>query len=123
VIAPHPLLADVFPDLAAEIAAGLRALAEPAEIATSVAGLRVVDRCRCGVRSCATFYTEPRPKGAYGPGHRNLVLDPRRGMLILDIVEDRIVCVEVLDRPELGELLDSALPRARSRRRANVSSR
>jgi hypothetical protein len=110
VIAPHPLLVDVFPELAAEIADGLRTLAEPESIATSVAGLRIVDRCRCGVRSCATFYTEPRPKGAYGPGHRNVMLDPRRGMLILDVVDDRIVCVEALDLADLAKRLRAAVP-------------
>ncbi len=109
-VAPHPLLADFFPDLAAEIAHGLRSLAEPESIATSVAGLRIVDRCRCGVRSCATFYTEPRPKSSYGSGHRNVMLNPRRGMLILDVVDDRIVCVEVLDRPALAKCLRTAVP-------------
>jgi hypothetical protein len=33
---------------------------------------------------CATFYTLPKPKGYFGPSHRNAVLTPEEGMLILD---------------------------------------
>ena len=50
---------------------------------------------------CQSFYTAPRPDAGYGPGHRNVCLDPRRGMLVLDVVDGRIMFVEVLDYPPL----------------------
>lgn len=93
----RPLLAEVFPELAAELQQRLSATGEPA-LAESVPRLRVVDRCRCGDDFCATLYTASRPKGAYGPSHRNIDLAPDHGMIILDVVEERIACIEVLFR-------------------------
>ncbi len=64
--------------------------------------LRVVARCGCGDDFCQSFYTAPKPDGAYGPGHRNVLLDPPwSGMLILDVVDGLIAYVEVLDRDPL----------------------
>ncbi len=40
------------------------------------------------------FYMVPRPKGRWGPNHRTLGLRP--GTLHIDVVSDKIVCVEVL---------------------------
>jgi hypothetical protein len=45
-----------------------------------------------------------------GPGHSNLVLDTTSGMVVLDVVDNAIVAVEVLDRPDVKELLDRYLP-------------
>jgi hypothetical protein len=51
---------------------------------------------------CQSFYTQPPPAGAYGPGHRCVALSPHRpGMLVLDVVDDLIMFVEVIDRPPL----------------------
>jgi hypothetical protein len=91
------LLSDVFPELANELRQRLIAVGEPA-LAESVARLRLIDRCRCGDDFCATFYTAPPPRGAYGPSHRNIDLDPDDGMIILDVVDEQIACVEVLYR-------------------------
>jgi hypothetical protein len=104
----HPLLQEAVPELAAE----LRTLLEKDEpqLAQQVASLRIVDRCRCGEDSCATFYTVPQPKGAWGAGHENILLDAERGYLILDLVDRRIVCVEVLDRDEFRLKLLNLLP-------------
>jgi len=44
-----------------------------------------------------------------GPGHRNVVLAPNEGMLIFDAVADEIACIEVLDRPDVGEKLVAVL--------------
>jgi len=38
--------------------------------------------------------------------HRNLVLPVQDFDLILDVVDQQIVCVEILDRPDLKLLLD-----------------
>ncbi len=80
------------------------------ELAAQVASLQIVDRCRCGDDFCATFYTQPIPLGSYGPNLRNVPLTPQKGWLILDVVDDRISCVEVLYRDEIKSVLEAAVP-------------
>ena len=72
--------------------------------------MRICDRCRCGDDICGTFYTQPKPNGGFGPGHRNVRLMPEEGMLILDVVSGEIACLEVLDRKDVREKLDAVLP-------------
>jgi hypothetical protein len=104
------LLTEALPAFATELRQLLEAQGE-LELAAQVSGLVILDRCRCGDDFCATFYTQPKPKGAYGPGHRNVALTPEEGMLILDVVGGKIVCVEVLYRDEVRQKLDAVLPR------------
>jgi hypothetical protein len=59
---------------------------------------------------CATFYTQPKPKGAYGPGHDSMDLDAEEGMIIVDIVDGNIACVEVLHRDEIRDRLLDIFP-------------
>jgi hypothetical protein len=63
--------------------------------------LTIVERCRCGDDFCASFYTQPKPKESYGPGHDSMELEPTEGMLILDIVDGRIAHVEILHRNDI----------------------
>jgi len=72
--------------------------------------LMILDRCRCGDDICATFYTQPRPKDGFGPGHRTAVLAPEEGMLLVDVVAEGIACVEVLDRKDVRQKLQVVLP-------------
>ena len=98
-------LVEEFPELASELSELLDRAGEE-ELAATVAGLKVLDRCRCGDDFCATMYTAPRPHGAWGKGHRNVALDPKTGFLILDVLHERIVEIEVLYRDEVrGHLL------------------
>ncbi|MBN8733644.1 MAG: hypothetical protein J0L64_24130 [Acidobacteria bacterium] len=97
------------PELAAELRALLLA-SDDSHLAGQVEHLRVIDRCRCGDSFCATLYTAPIPEGSYGPTHRNVVLDPAAGMIVLDVVEERIVCVEILYRDELRSQILHLLP-------------
>jgi hypothetical protein len=103
------LVKDVFPLLSEELVQLLRDAGE-ADLASQVSGLSIVDRCRCGDDFCGSFYTQPKPKGAYGPGHRNIGLPPAKGMLILDIVDGVIANVEVLYRNDIREKLLAILP-------------
>lgn len=104
------LLTDVLPALAVELQELLIQKGEP-DLAAQVPSLKIHERCRCGDDiCCATFYTQPKPNGGFGPGHRNVVLAPDEGMVILDVVGDQIACVEVLDRPEIREKLLAVLP-------------
>lgn len=71
---------------------------------------QIFERCSCGDNFCATFYAQPKPEGAYGPGHRNVVLAPDDGTIILDVVDDTIACIEVLDREDVRKKLLAAFP-------------
>jgi len=71
--------------------------------------LEVFDKCRCGDGFCAMFYTAPKPNGSWGSSHYNIELSPEKGMMILDVVGERIVAVEILDRPDIKFLVDSAI--------------
>jgi hypothetical protein len=103
------LLTEILPVLADELELLLKKSGEP-ELAAQVPQLAIVDRCRCGDDFCASFYTEPKPEGTYGAGHRCMELEPAKGMLILDVVAGAIVHVEVLYRDEIRKQLIAALP-------------
>ena len=103
------LLVEYFPELATELETLLRAEEEPA-LADQVSSLRIIDRCRCGDDFCATFYTVPKPTGPWGVNHRNVALTPKSGDLILDVVDNKITCVEVLFRNDIRDKLLSLLP-------------
>jgi len=92
---------DQWPTLAGQLRRALLTDQETT-LAASIDSLTVVALCPCGDDFCQSFYTAPKPDGAYGPGHRNVLLDPPwAGYLILDVVEDEIVFVEVLYRTPL----------------------
>ena len=103
------LLTDTLPAFATELRQLLEGRGE-SELAAQLPRLMIFDRCRCGDDFCATFYTQPKPDGAYGPGHRNVRLMPSEGTVILDIVGGKIACVEVLDRADVQKKLLSVLP-------------
>jgi hypothetical protein len=103
------LLTEALPDFAAELQQPLIEQGEP-ELAAQVPGLVILGRCRCGDDFCATFYTQPKPEDSCGPGHRNVTLTPDSGMVILDVVDGEIACVEVLDRKDVRQKLDAVLP-------------
>ncbi|MFE1853139.1 hypothetical protein [Streptomyces sp. NPDC059489] len=97
----HPLVREVFPDLIAELTALLEDEGER-ELAICAWDLRLVDVCGCGDDFCQSIRTADHPRGQpYGPGHRCVPLSPSKGMLILDIVEGRIMYIEILDRPPM----------------------
>ena len=105
----RPLLSDTLPAFATELQRLLIEKGE-SELAAQVPRLAILERCDCGDDFCATFYTLPKPKGAYGPGHRNVRLMPDEGMLILDVVAGEIACVELLDRKDARQKLDEVFP-------------
>ena len=105
----HNRLVDVLPSFAAEIEA-LLMKANELELRAQVPEQKIWDRCGCEDSFCASFYTQPKPHGAYGPGHRNVVLEPEDGMLILDVVYGRIMQVEALYRDDIRKVLRSFFP-------------
>ena len=98
------LLVEMFPELSSELRQLLLDQGE-SELAAQVPELTVIERCRCGDGFCGMFYVLPKPRGAYGPEHRNVALTPMNGMLILDVVADKIAAVEVLYRDEIRQRL------------------
>lgn len=93
---------EVYPELVAELARLLEAEGER-HLAICAHDLRLVAPCGCKDDFCQSIRTAEHPEGTpYGPGHRNVILDPEEGMLILDVVDERIVYVEVLNRPPMA---------------------
>jgi hypothetical protein len=105
----HLIVAEVFPEFAAELEGLLQAEGEEA-LAKQVAALRIVERCQCGDDFCSTIYTTPKPKGAWGPNHRNVLPEAKSGMIILDVVDDKIAEIEILNRDEIREKLNRVVP-------------
>jgi hypothetical protein len=103
------LLMDCLPEFCNELRVLSLESGHP-EIAEQVGSLRLVDRCRCSDDFCGTFYTAPKPRGSYGPKHENLELPAKDGMIILDLIEGRIHCVEVLYRDDIRSRLCALLP-------------
>ena len=103
------LFRDVLPDLANELAALLEKMNEQ-ELVEQISQLQLVNRCDCGDDFCATLYTAPQPKGAFGPNHQTLSLNPTSGMMILDLVNRNIVCVEILWREDIRNDIAKLFP-------------
>jgi hypothetical protein len=98
------LLGETLPEFAQELQRLLRA--QKPELAVQVPMLEIIEGCGCGDDFCASFYTQPKPNGAYGPGHDTLLLDTAApGMLMLDVVDGVISFVEVLYRPDVRQKL------------------
>ncbi|WP_436772206.1 hypothetical protein [Yinghuangia sp. YIM S09857] len=94
-------MADVLPDLCAQICQLLREESEH-EVAAVFPHLPFLGWCECGDDFCQGFHTAPKPEGAYGQGHRMLALwGP--GHINLDLVHDTVMYVEVLNRPDIKD--------------------
>jgi hypothetical protein len=101
-------LYDVAPELCTELHTLLLEEGE-GNLAIQVDQLLIVDRCRCGDDCCSTFYTAPR-KGPYGPEHFTVALAADIGIINIDVVAGKIVCVEVIDRDDIKAKIHAALP-------------
>jgi hypothetical protein len=102
-------VAEMFPELALELRRLLTERGEMA-LASQIPELELLDLCRCGDAFCATIYTTPKPVKRYGPNHRSFDLDAESGVIILDAVDARIVCIEILNRDDVRRKLLESLP-------------
>jgi hypothetical protein len=120
-------LTAIWPDVVARLKTLLTQAGE-SQLAETVEDLWVFDCCDCGADYCATVYTQPRPRGGFGPGHRNIVfwnpntvdLDTRKTVAeqgiypttefttILDVVDGNIMRIEILDDHESRSRLIAA---------------
>lgn len=73
-------------------------------LADQVRELSITAVCGCGDDFCASFYTGPRPDGSWGAEHRNIT-PTMAGMVILNVVADRIRYVEVLRRDDVKSIV------------------
>ncbi|MEU8851554.1 hypothetical protein AB0C70_36240 [Streptomyces sp. NPDC048564] len=97
-----PLVREVFPELVDELVQLLEEEGER-ELALCVWDVRVIGECGCGDDFCQSIRTSDHPGGQpYGPGHRCVPLLPSSGDLILDVVNGRIMYIEMLGRPPLS---------------------
>ncbi|WP_328428219.1 hypothetical protein [Streptomyces sp. NBC_00443] len=96
-----PLVREVFPELVDELVQLLEEEGER-ELAMCVWDVRMIGECGCGDDFCQSIRTSDHPGGQpYGPGHRGVPLLPSSGDLILDVVNGRIMYIEILGRPRL----------------------
>lgn len=109
----HPgkaiLLRSILPEFCVELEQ-LRKEENESGFAAQASGLVVVDLCGRGDGFYASFYTQPKPEGAYQPDARTILLDPAKGTVNVDIVAGRIAYVEVLHRNEIRVVLLDAFP-------------
>ncbi|WP_224756322.1 hypothetical protein [Streptomyces sp. col6] len=100
----QPLVRDVFPGLVAELTALLEAEGEH-WLAISAWDVRMAGTCSCTDDFCQSIRTADHPQGEpYGPGHRCVPLIPAEGMLNLDVLDGRIMFIEVLDRAPMRNM-------------------
>jgi hypothetical protein len=102
------LLKELFPDLVEEIRDLLKA-EDRTELISSLETARVVDKCRCKDDFCSSIYTAAKPTGSWGPDHETVPLEPKQGMINLDVVAGKIVYVEVIDRPDIHKLVNKRI--------------
>lgn len=99
----NPLVRDAFPDLTSELITLLEAEGEH-ELTLRVRDVPLVAMCDCGDDFCQSIRTADHPKGQpYGEGHRTVQLSPGEGTLNLDVVHDRIMYIEVLNRAPMHD--------------------
>lgn len=101
-------LGDLLPLFAEEIEGLLEAKGEKG-LAAQIRDLRIVDRCRCPHDYCGSFYTQPKPRGPLGQGHRRVEVDPVTGIVIFDVVDGRILQINVLFRDKVRKILHAAI--------------
>lgn len=97
------MVTEVLPEFATELVEALLGQ-DDAQLAAQVRGLRLESSHCCDDHFCSSFYVAPRSR-PWGPSHRNVPVEVAAGMVILDVVDDVIVFVEVLDRPDVAECL------------------
>lgn len=99
----------ILPEFAQELKILLLASKEPL-LAAQLPDLVIARRCSCEDNFCATFYTEYEPSTRPFQNAYSLELEPKEGMIILDVVCSRIAVVEVLYRDDVRRFLRTNFP-------------
>ena len=99
-------------DLFSELVEDIRVLLESAartDLIPSLEKAGIVDKCRCKDDFCSSIYTAEKPTGSWEPDHETVSQKPKNGMINLDVVSDRIVYIEVIDRPDIHKLVNERI--------------
>ena len=100
-------LVHILPDLAKELENVLFEMGEY-KLARTVDQLEVVERCRCGDSECATIYTKEETAWK-GKPIKHLV-PGCDGLYEVDVYDGSIVCIEILERDDVAQILNEVLP-------------
>lgn len=106
--AERPLLTEFLPEIAEEVRQ-LRTISERTDLLPSLDTARFVSPCRCLDDFCSSIYTAIKPSGPWGPNHETVPLGANTGMINLDVVNGKIVYVEILNRPDIKSIVDNRL--------------
>lgn len=101
-------LINILPQFAAELATALEESGHP-ELARSVDGIEIVERCRCSEPGCVSFYAHPKSSDTDSAECDRIVLR-MRGVSCVYHQRGRIVWLEALGRQDDRAILDERLP-------------
>jgi hypothetical protein len=102
-------MSEAFPELSKELQ-GLLCEEGEGVLSEQVPLLNILDRCRCGDDYCATMYMYKGQRRNYQPDYRSISLHPKPGMIVLDVIEGKIIAIEVLYRDPVREKLIKICP-------------
>ncbi|QEM69071.1 hypothetical protein FO488_13485 [Geobacter sp. FeAm09] len=98
-------LKDCLPDFVGELERLLLAEDRP-EFACQVKNMPVdMDRCVISEEFCAMLCTGLQPSRGWGAGQTTIVLAPKQGNILVDVVDGEIIAVEVFCRKDVHEKL------------------
>ena len=99
----HMKLVEEMPGLAKQLEKGLIDIGE-IELANSVNFIEISGRCDCGDLNCGTFYT--LDKSIWSGNNLRQVFPTLDGLYAIDVFENKLACVEILDRDDVCIKLD-----------------
>lgn len=102
-----PVLGQVLPAFAAELENALRAQGEEG-LAAQISTLRISSLCQCDDDFCSSFHTGERAQTIWRGGRQRITPGLSEGMVILEVVDGKILFVEVLDRVSIRDALARA---------------
>jgi hypothetical protein len=102
-------LTNVLPEFASELERLLLAANHP-ELAAQIPELEIARRCSCEDDFCATFHTKYVPGTSPKQYPPCISLEPKEGMITLDISSGRIIGIEVLFREDVRKKLRALFP-------------
>ncbi len=102
-------IAELFPAFSRELEEMLDNMGR-SDLVEKIPDLPIVARCKCAQNNCAHFYTAPPPAGQYPSGHFNILLPAKKGLIVLDLIDNDVVAIEVLDRADVKIILDAFMP-------------
>ena len=108
-----PLLSSVLPEFARELAARLAEHPDGEGLVSQLDRLPILSRCRCREPGCASFTTGATDGRAPAQTVPLLGGGPWASDVILDLRDGKIVYVEILDRPDIAQILDALFERLR----------